>query len=80
MGQTEKERGESREWALMFMQPVYISFLLYPMAYILIQINVFFYLFIIYLFISSPAVWIMKINKRISENSFFTSFFIPTEQ
>ena len=23
MGQTEKERGESHEWALMFMLPVY---------------------------------------------------------
>ena len=24
LGQTEKERGESHEWALMFMLPVYI--------------------------------------------------------
>jgi hypothetical protein len=76
MGQTEKERGESHEWALMFMLPVYISCLIISNGFFLIQINIFFEL----ISISSPAVWITKINKCISETLFFTSFFIPPGQ
>ena len=66
VGQTEEERGESREWALMY------KFLaeLYPMASILIQINVFFLLKSIF----SPAFWITKINKFISETFFLLHF------
>jgi hypothetical protein len=46
------------------------------MVSILIQINIF-----LLIFVSSPAVWITKINKCILETFFFlTSFFIPTGQ
>ena len=43
MGHTEKERGESHEWALRFMLPDKFFVELYPMAYILIKINIIFY-------------------------------------
>ena len=43
LGQTEKKRGESHEWALMFILPVKFLAELYPMASILIQISIFFY-------------------------------------
>ena len=66
MEQTDKERGESHVYALC------INFLLkYPMASILIQINIFFIL----TSISSPAVWITKINKCISETFFIYFIF-----
>ena len=76
MGQTGKERGESLEWALMFMLPIWISCWIisngiYPYS------NQYFFLLIS---ISSPGVWITKINKCISETFFFSSFFIPTGQ
>ena len=46
---------------------------LYPMASILIQINICFLL----IFISCPAVWITKINKCISEIFIFYFIYIP---
>ena len=72
MGQTEKERGESHEWALMFMLLGKFLAELYAMASILIQINIFFLLIAICI----PAVWIMKINNVFQKHYVFTSFFI----
>ena len=60
----------------MFMLPVKFLAELYPMAPMLIQINIFFLL----ISISSRAVWITNLNKCILETLFFTSFFISIGQ
>ena len=66
MGQMQKERGESHEWAL-------INFLLnYIQWHLSLFKTIFFFLSIS---ISSPAVWITKINKCISETLFFYFIF-----
>ena len=69
MGQMEKERRESHEWALCY--DCLHKFLaeLYPVASILLQI-----IFSPLISISNPADWITKINKCILEKLFLFHF------